>query len=180
MALINCPECNHEISDQAKACPHCGCPVKKKVTRADEQTKKNVKVFALILGAAILVVAAILLFGGQSKGKPDDISSQHYQYALKAIEYVDQYLDYEISVYEAYNLLKDLESQSALPETEHGDATYYKNYVVEFNVWVIQTDLFRMYSDSILDSSDSTDYYDEILESRNEIAEMVGEKKRRG
>ena len=27
MALINCPECNNEISDQASSCPHCGCPV---------------------------------------------------------------------------------------------------------------------------------------------------------
>lgn len=24
MALINCPECNKEISDKAKACPNCG------------------------------------------------------------------------------------------------------------------------------------------------------------
>ena len=24
MSLINCPECNKEISDKAKSCPHCG------------------------------------------------------------------------------------------------------------------------------------------------------------
>lgn len=28
MALINCPECKKEISDQAKTCPHCGFPLK--------------------------------------------------------------------------------------------------------------------------------------------------------
>ena len=27
MALIICPECGREISDQATACPHCGFPV---------------------------------------------------------------------------------------------------------------------------------------------------------
>ena len=27
MALIKCPECGREISDKAKACPHCGCPI---------------------------------------------------------------------------------------------------------------------------------------------------------
>ncbi len=27
MALIKCPECDHEVSDKAKACPHCGCPI---------------------------------------------------------------------------------------------------------------------------------------------------------
>lgn len=24
MALINCPECNHQVSDAASACPNCG------------------------------------------------------------------------------------------------------------------------------------------------------------
>ena len=27
MSLINCPECKNEISDQATACPNCGCPI---------------------------------------------------------------------------------------------------------------------------------------------------------
>jgi hypothetical protein len=27
MALINCRECGREVSDQAPACPHCGCPI---------------------------------------------------------------------------------------------------------------------------------------------------------
>lgn len=28
MALINCPECNMQISDSASSCPHCGAPLK--------------------------------------------------------------------------------------------------------------------------------------------------------
>lgn len=31
MALINCPECNKEISDKAVACPSCGFPLPKPV-----------------------------------------------------------------------------------------------------------------------------------------------------
>ncbi len=27
MALMKCPECGKEVSSQATACPHCGCPV---------------------------------------------------------------------------------------------------------------------------------------------------------
>lgn len=27
MALINCPECNHQISDKALSCPQCGFPL---------------------------------------------------------------------------------------------------------------------------------------------------------
>lgn len=30
MSLIKCPECNHEISDKAKMCPHCGFELPKK------------------------------------------------------------------------------------------------------------------------------------------------------
>lgn len=26
MSMINCPECNKEISDKAESCPYCGCP----------------------------------------------------------------------------------------------------------------------------------------------------------
>ena len=28
MALINCPDCGEKMSDRAKECIHCGCPVK--------------------------------------------------------------------------------------------------------------------------------------------------------
>ena len=31
MSLINCPECNKEISDSAKSCPHCGYKFKNSV-----------------------------------------------------------------------------------------------------------------------------------------------------
>lgn len=31
MALINCPECKKEVSKKAKACPHCGFILKKKM-----------------------------------------------------------------------------------------------------------------------------------------------------
>jgi len=32
MALINCSECNNQISDKALSCPHCGIPRSKTVT----------------------------------------------------------------------------------------------------------------------------------------------------
>ena len=31
MALINCPECNGQVSSQAPACPHCGFPINQAV-----------------------------------------------------------------------------------------------------------------------------------------------------
>lgn len=38
MALINCPECNKEISDKSKACIHCGFPLETNV----KNTKCNI------------------------------------------------------------------------------------------------------------------------------------------
>lgn len=29
MPLIKCPDCGREISDKAKSCIHCGCPIEK-------------------------------------------------------------------------------------------------------------------------------------------------------
>lgn len=39
MALIKCPECGKEISDKAKACPNCGCPVAEMTTSGTVRIK---------------------------------------------------------------------------------------------------------------------------------------------
>lgn len=72
MALIKCPECGKEISDQATACPNCGCPVKQSTTPiSTPQTspkfkkKKNgcfvfiIIVFLLFLGLGVAVSQGI-------------------------------------------------------------------------------------------------------------------------
>ena len=42
MALITCPECGKEISDQASVCPNCGAPVAKKFCQhCGEQIDKD-------------------------------------------------------------------------------------------------------------------------------------------
>ena len=43
MSLINCPECNHEVSDQAATCPNCGYILK------TEKTTNVTSVASLIL-----------------------------------------------------------------------------------------------------------------------------------
>jgi len=43
MALINCPECQKEISDKAESCPHCGCPIKNEIN--DNMYEYNGKQF---------------------------------------------------------------------------------------------------------------------------------------
>ena len=45
MALINCPECNAEVSDKAKQCPKCAYPLIEEVqeVKFDANTKDAVK-----------------------------------------------------------------------------------------------------------------------------------------
>jgi len=44
MGLINCPDCNKEISDSTEQCINCGCPVKKVQKEQDYQNaNQNVK-----------------------------------------------------------------------------------------------------------------------------------------
>lgn len=63
MALISCPECEKEISDKVKNCPHCGYPLINDTPQKVEVTGVNLengsKRKALISVAAIAVLALI-------------------------------------------------------------------------------------------------------------------------
>lgn len=37
MALIKCPECEKEVSDSAKCCPNCGCPIKSHIRTSNSK-----------------------------------------------------------------------------------------------------------------------------------------------
>lgn len=73
MALINCPECNQEISEHTNSCPHCGYPIKTQDellpqsspdTKTDTVRPKPIKKIAIIVGCIVFVVIA--LFAGLS------------------------------------------------------------------------------------------------------------------
>ena len=57
MALINCPECNKEISDTVKTCPHCGykIPKTKKVPSPHGKRKGVV----IIIGVFLALIAIV-------------------------------------------------------------------------------------------------------------------------
>ncbi len=68
MALIKCPDCAHEVSDQAAACPHCAMPMTKEpVWGSEVQTieKTSKKLKGWQLGCyGVFVVAIITMFVG--------------------------------------------------------------------------------------------------------------------
>lgn len=63
MALIKCPECNHDVSDSAETCPNCGYTIKK-----DEPFCPNISSLSTPkkIGTAKMVVGIMgsVLLGG--------------------------------------------------------------------------------------------------------------------
>lgn len=41
MALIKCPECGKEISDKARVCVNCGCPISEYIEEKKEDNQKK-------------------------------------------------------------------------------------------------------------------------------------------
>ena len=49
MALINCSECGHQVSDKATTCPNCGCPINTNEASANVDRSQEVEKFLLVL-----------------------------------------------------------------------------------------------------------------------------------
>lgn len=65
MALLSCPECKRNISDQATACPHCGYPIRPAITKSkftqDVEDVKTVGAWlAFFITLPTLAVPAII------------------------------------------------------------------------------------------------------------------------
>lgn len=66
MALINCPECDKEISDKVKNCPHCGYPLIDDTPQKVEVTGVNIKDNSkrkIVIGLAVIAVLALITYG---------------------------------------------------------------------------------------------------------------------
>lgn len=69
MALTKCKECDKEISDQAAACPNCGCPIKPVVVnnpKQDEFLTRNRGCLESLFWVGLAIFLLVILFGGIS------------------------------------------------------------------------------------------------------------------
>lgn len=65
MSLIYCTECGNKISDKAEKCPHCGCPMSKKVLIEKKDTdvkEKDAKKGYWSTGRLEIGIVSIVLF----------------------------------------------------------------------------------------------------------------------
>lgn len=59
MALIKCPECGKEISNRAKSCPNCGCPIEQVLESKTVKIKMpnvNLSLLGLVSSRAATVI----------------------------------------------------------------------------------------------------------------------------
>lgn len=103
MALIKCKECDKEVSDKAKACPHCGAEI--------PRTSAVAKIFAWTIG--ILVLFSII--GSCSGNKPTATSSTTRPANVVASS-------------EQYTGPKPQENTTSWDYSEHEDAISGKKY----------------------------------------------------
>lgn len=66
MALSRCKECGKEVSNQAKTCPLCGCPVENP-NSVDKQNKIKNKVGFLLFAFAFLLICICIYIGMTSQ-----------------------------------------------------------------------------------------------------------------
>lgn len=95
MSLIKCPECDKEISDKVKACPHCGYPFeqpeeaqKVEISSVNIKMKKENKKKAII--SVIVICCVIVCIFGVVKIYKNEKAKQE---AIKYEEEVDIYID---------------------------------------------------------------------------------------
>ena len=115
MAMINCPECGKEISDQAESCIHCGCPIKASETTSEEKTnqvvfvednaksaQKNFMISMILsaVGSAIIdffLLYLMLLPEGKSTTSSDATLTFHYE-SRSAVPFMVDVLESNVGI----------------------------------------------------------------------------------
>jgi hypothetical protein len=81
MALIDCPECNNKISEQAESCPECGYPINNKQESDDPGIYPlgcfgwvGIFIFANIIGVILGVIVLVVTNDSEYVKNPDALA----------------------------------------------------------------------------------------------------------
>lgn len=171
MALIKCPECEKEISDQASTCPNCGCPVTKTgMAMFSEQTsytptKSKFPVVPVIVVAIIVILIGFAIYYINTK-KPANVSEEMYSYGESAIKIVDDYIDNEISYDVANQKLSGIsDSADYYYDNEDDNTKKLHDFIIKSSISLLDSTLYFEHSGKAT--------YFELLDRRNELAEEL-------
>ena len=129
------------------------------------------KRFISTILVGFFILSTIIFFVGCNNTESPDsinITDQHREYALRAIEISDAYFDGKESVSETSKLMDELYAQGAnLPEIDAYSPEDSYNAVIETAVTIMSTE-FNMAINS------STEPGENVLHWRNNLAELIG------
>ena len=98
MALINCHECNAQISDAATTCPHCGAPVQKPAAQPSVHTNSNVCPETHLTKAILVTILCCWPVGipaiVNAAGVSNAFISGHYDLALEKSKNAEKWCKY--------------------------------------------------------------------------------------
>lgn len=127
---------------------------------------KKIKFITIICISVIITVVIAGCGGSKASDKAVSVGK-------RAIEVVDEYLDGQVSYSAADIQLDELKEQmSYVDDLEHGAKNKATDFSISTSITLISSDMFQ---DSYKSTSET---YDKLLQSRNELANKVGVKKR--
>lgn len=140
MALIKCPECGKEISDQSKKCPFCGYPLKK----ADK--KKILGVAGAVVGISILGVTVVYYTNNKNQvEKERQVVLEYNDYINKANDYLTitskgddialEYLEDTRAVW--YNSIYEEDDYSTDRYTKDDSGEFYDDFNTAISHWYL-------------------------------------------
>lgn len=116
MALIKCIECNHDISEFAQSCPHCGCPVSMSI---DTKQKMDKGRYSVILSQCEVSKVKIIQ-------KIREITGLGLAEAKKIVDDLS-FVKINCSIEEANNIKKLIESEGGTVQIIPYELSHEKN-----------------------------------------------------
>ncbi len=154
MALIKCPDCGKEISDQTKACPNCGRPISanQEKQKQNATARPSAKTIIMVVGIIAAIIAMVFIYTNFIQKKYDSKE----QMASAAQGHWVHYWNSGAKCYELFIEGDYLEKYSY-------DTTGYKSYKTNYGdiEWNIHTGKFSCGGETYtLNSFSIVDEYD--------------------
>lgn len=93
--LITCPECGHQVSDQAKTCPSCGIEIAGKVNSRPQRKHRTAITVLIVSFIVALIVVLLCLYFVRNQEQQNE--KRAYENAMKSSE--PQILENYLNIY---------------------------------------------------------------------------------
>ena len=103
MPLINCPECQKQISDQSHACPHCGYPLK--ALLPPQEKKESFSIISFLAKFFVAIILFSLVYScvasrtgnvSNNSSSSRDVSKENVEIEATAQQIINEYQNNEV------------------------------------------------------------------------------------